>query len=520
MGLSSTLPPSLRLLHLWPEADQRELITNQPATEPTTPVWTPLPGPQTLAYESEADELFYGGAAGGGKTDLLLGLAGTQHRRSLILRRVFPEVRGIIERSREIYNAAGDPHSRDSYNEQLHIWRLANNTRLVEFGAIQLDKDKAKHRGRPKDFIGWDELPEFTESIYRFVNAWCRTTIPGQRCRVVGNGNPPIPGTPGEWVIHYWAPWLDEQHPNPAKAGELRWYARVDDEDVEREDGTPFTWKGETIYPRSRTFIPALLSDNPILEATGYRAMLQALPEPLRSMLLEGTFNLSLADDPFQVIPTAWVQAAQDRWTDQRPRLADGAPAPLDCTGVDVARGGKAATVLAKRYMNWVAELESHPGTATPDGQKVAALIATALTEGGVAHIDVIGVGTSAYDHARDVVGERAVAINVSVADSHRDKTGLLHFANLRTWAYWHLRELLDPASGYALALPPGAQLRADLCAPHYTVQMGKIVVEPKKDIAARLGRSPDEGDAVVLACLPVVAPGVAVEVLETLNAW
>jgi hypothetical protein len=50
--------------------------------------WVPNVGPQTEAYYSEADEIFYGGEAGGGKTDLGVGLALTEHQRSLILRRI------------------------------------------------------------------------------------------------------------------------------------------------------------------------------------------------------------------------------------------------------------------------------------------------------------------------------------------------------------------------------------------------------------------------------------------------
>src|SRR5690349_13379609 len=71
----------------------------------TGAMWAPLPGPQTLAYHSPADELFYGGAGGGGKTDLILGLALTAHTSSIIFRREFSQFRGpegIIERSREI----------------------------------------------------------------------------------------------------------------------------------------------------------------------------------------------------------------------------------------------------------------------------------------------------------------------------------------------------------------------------------------------------------------------------------
>lgn len=79
-------------------------------------IWQPNPGKQTDAYNSLADELLVIGY-GGGKTDLLLGLAYTQHTKSLIMRRIFPSLRGSIERSREIYT-----NPAYSYNESLHIW--------------------------------------------------------------------------------------------------------------------------------------------------------------------------------------------------------------------------------------------------------------------------------------------------------------------------------------------------------------------------------------------------------------
>ena len=69
--------------------------------------WIPQSKPQWLAFLSRADELFYGGAAMGGKSDMLLGLAGEAHQKSIIFRRVFPNLRSIIERSRQIYNFEG-----------------------------------------------------------------------------------------------------------------------------------------------------------------------------------------------------------------------------------------------------------------------------------------------------------------------------------------------------------------------------------------------------------------------------
>jgi hypothetical protein len=451
------------------------------------PIWVPYQGPQTEAWLSDADELYYGGSAGGGKSALLVGLALTAHRKSIIFRREYGQLRDILDYSQKIAGFRG----KLSYGPP-PILRM-NNGRRIEYGAVEYVHDVNKFQGRPHDLKAFDELPQFLESQYRFLIGWNRSTSPGQRCRVVGAGNPPT-NTDGEWVIRRWAPWLDAQHPNPALPGELRWFAMIDGEDTEVENGTSFVHKDETIEPRSRTFIAARLSDNPSLEKSGYRAILQAFPEPLRSQMLYGDFTAGTQDDPWQVIPTAWIRAAQDRW---RP---DGKPeGPMTSVGVDVARGGKDKTVLAPRWGAWFGPLDRHPGKETPDGQEGRRLVAMALTDGGEANIDVIGVGAAVYDLCRDV-RLPVQPVNFSEGCDRLDRTGQLRFVNLRAYAYWSLREALDPEKGDNIALPPDNELRADLCAPKWMMRTNGIQIESKDDIIKRIGRSPDAGDAVVLS--------------------
>jgi len=402
-------------------------------------------------------------------------------------------MRSIIERSREIYNSSGVTHAKDSYNESLHIWRLANG-RMVEFAAMQYEKDKQNFQGRPHDLYAWDEVTEFLESQFRFVNGWNRTTRQQQRCRVVATGNPPT-SPEGEWVIRYWSPWLDSQHSNKAEPGELRWFATIEGKDKEVENSEPFEFHGELITPRSRTFIPARLSDNPYLTDTGYRSVLQALPEPLRSQLLYGDFAVSVKDDIWQAIPTAWIIEAQNRWLAKpKSELA------LRAVGVDPSRGGDDETAIAKLY-GTTFEIVTHAGIDTPDGIIGARHVAEALgDEYAPIFVDVIGIGSSVYDHLKVLRDTPVTAVNVGSGSKATDKSRRYGFANLRSELVWKFREALDPASGENIALPPDSQLRNDLRAARFSIVGGKIKIESKDEIKSRIGRSPDKGDAVLLA--------------------
>lgn len=451
-------------------------------------IWVPNPGPQTAAYESLADELFYGGSAGGGKTGLALGLALTRHSRSLILRRTHKEANGLVEALADIIG------TRDGYNSQTGSWKLGK--RVIDIGGCQLEEDKQKYKGSPHDLIVFDEASDFTETQYRFIMTWNRSTIPGQRCRVVAAGNPPT-RPEGLWVVKRWAAWLDPQHPNPAEPGELRWYI-MNDAGVEEEvDGPgPYMVGGVAVPARSRTFIPARLSDNPELAGTGYDAVLANLPPELRAAYRDGDFGVVRADDAFQAIPTAWVKAAQARWTANAP-----VGVPMCAMGVDPAQGGADNTVIAMRRGEWYAPLLVVPGVSTPTGLDVAGLVIANRRDGARVTVDIGGGwGGTAFAHLREN-GVDATAYMGVKKSSARTVDNALKFTNIRTETYWRFREALDPTRvGNPVALPPSATLLADLCAPRYSVGPRGLELESKEDVVKRLGRSPDEGDAVVMA--------------------
>jgi hypothetical protein len=451
-----------------------------------TTIWRPLPGPQSIAYHSKADVIGYGGAAGGGKTDLACGKALTQHQKVLVLRREATQLTGIIDRFTELIG------SRDGYNGAERIWRLP--AKQIEFGSTPNLDDWSKYQGRPHDLLVFDEAANFLESQARALLGWLRSVDATQRCQALLTFNPPTTAD-GRWVVSFFAPWLDPKHPNPAQPGELRWFAMIDGEEVEVASGEPFRHGADLIKPMSRTFIPSRVSDNPYLMGTGYMATLQSLPEPLRSQMLYGDFQAGIEDDPWQVIPTEWVEAAQARW--KRPDKL----APMDSLGVDVARGGRDNTLIARRHGMWFDEALVYPGSQTPDGPTVAGLTIAAMRDQAVIHIDVIGVGSSPYDFLNDA-GQQVVGVNVAESATSTDKSGRLRFKNLRSELWWRLREALDPANNTGIALPPDTRLLADLCAPTWELSGSTIYVASREQIMDKIGRSPDYGSAYVLALL------------------
>lgn len=462
------------------------------------PPWRPLKGPQRRAQRSKADVVGYGGAAGGGKTDLACGLSITEHQKVGIFRRNGTELTAIIDRLIELIGRAG-------YNGQDKIWRTTRydgKPLQIELGSFPNAGDEAKYRGRPHDLLVFDEAAEMRRSQVEFLMGWLRTVDPTQRCRVLMCFNPPT-SVEGRWVIDYFAPWLDRKHPDyPAPPGELRWFAMVPQEDgrvveEEVEDGEPFevempNGKIELVEPSSRTFFPARIHDNPHLYNTGYQRRIMAMPEPLRSQLLYGDFAAGVEDDVWQVIPTRWVEAAMDRW--QRPAKRE----PMDSVGVDVAMRGTDFTEIARRHGMWFDAAVSYPGAQCEDGATVAGFVVAARRDQAPVHIDSFGVGAKAAT-VLAANGVDVICNNVGDAARGASESGML-FADQRSELWWRMREALDPVNDSGICLPPDRQLLNDLCTPKWEVRSNRIKVQSRDKIIEKLGRSPDRGTAYVLA--------------------
>lgn len=484
----------LARLGAMPEADKAKLVELASQTVGQRK-FIPSPGPQTDAYFSKADVLLYGGAAGGGKSALVCGLALEEHKRTLIMRRKYVDLQGgggLIDELLKLYG------SRAGFNGSSPPTLRTADERVITFGAAAQLGDEQSFQGRARDFLALDEAAQFMLAQVQFLMGWVRSDDPGQRTRTVLASNPPVTSD-GDWLIAMFRPWLDLTHPNPAKHGELRWFVTAPDgSELEVEGPNPVTLDGRDYKPMSRTFIPAALADNPFLVKTDYGARLDAMPEPLRSAMRDGNFMLARADAEWQVIPTQWIRGAQARWKSERPSHA-----PMSAMGVDVAQGGPDQTVIASRYDGWFAPLEAFPGVDTPTGPDVAGLVFSRRKNSCAVVIDMGGgYGGSTYDHLKANISEGLHKHVGASASSRRTADQSLGFHNKRAEVWWRFREALDPSQdgGSPIALPDDPELVSDLTAPTYDASTGKIKVEPKTKLVERLGRSPDRGDAVVMA--------------------
>lgn len=262
-------------------------------------VWQPQPRQKEFMSRSE-DEALYGGAAGGGKSDALVIEATRQvhipHYKGLILRKTYPQLTELIEKSLRYYSVAF-PDAR--YNAGDHTWRFKSGAKIV-FGSMQHSKDKLNYQGKAYDFIAFDELTHFTYDEYIYLLSRNRPNGAGTRCYMRATANP---GGIGHG-------WVKERFITASEPMKTIW-----------EKVTVQLPNGETqTKHRSRIFVPSSVFDNKALleNDPDYLTRLASLPEAERKALLygdwdsySGQFFTEWRNDPMHYIDRRWTHVIE-----------------------------------------------------------------------------------------------------------------------------------------------------------------------------------------------------------------
>ncbi len=228
---------------------------------------------QKVAHTLVADETFYGGAAGGGKSEFLLASAVTMAllvpgSASVVFRRTFPDLnRSLIPRLLDRL-----PLGVARWNASEKVWRFRNGSRL-ELAQLERETDVLKYQGAEYQLVAFDELTQFTEFQYLYLISRLRAAGEVRarlealtlRPRMLAAANPGGPG-------HHW---VKARFIDPAPA-----------EKVWRPSASL-----ENPRPGTRVYVPARVADNPHLDDS-YVDRLSGLDPTLRRALLEGDWDI------------------------------------------------------------------------------------------------------------------------------------------------------------------------------------------------------------------------------------
>lgn len=456
------------------------------------------PGMQWEFLRRDETEVFYGGEAGGGKSEALLmdALRYVQHKdySAIIFRREFPDLEDLINRAIEIYT---HPSFGAKYNSSKHRFKFPAGAR-IRFSHLQHLKSIYSHQGQQYDFIGFDELTQFPKPAYLYLFSRLRGKNPNIRRYMRGTGNPD-----GEGLLWVKARFIDPMPPLATRA-----FVTRAGQDVIVPYGTP-----ESV---TRCFVPCIRAENIALmdNDPDYEARLNLLPEAQKLALKFGIW--STLDRPDQLIQGTWWQKALEGKCPYK--------AGAFAFGGDFAHFGNDLSVIVSGEGNRPFKIETWPKTRTT---LFAQLIAERIAERGYqgwAGVDTVGPGVGVWDQLvenhKDIV-DRVDPCNHK-DPSFDDKWATVYkFNNLRSQMWWKFRDdmeygRIDLSLLQAVIIPdpdkPGemkvvggtellGQLQEEIFAHTYRVHNGVIEIISKEDLrdAELLGHSPDLADALVI---------------------
>lgn len=232
---------------------------------------------QQLVLQCPAHEILYGGAAGAGKSMLLI-FDWIKHYQShgknakgLMIRRTYPELEDLIAELKRVFSGMqGAPKWMEAKR-----WFQYPDGAVLEMGYLESYDDALRYQGRAFTWLGFDEITHLRDpKAYEFLLTRMRSAHRVQ-VRVVCTTNPGGPGH--SWVMKRWK--IDT---NPSGM-----VPNVIETKFKDTDGC------ERVKRWMRIFIPGRLEDNPTLDADGsYRANLMMKDERTRKMLLEGRWDV------------------------------------------------------------------------------------------------------------------------------------------------------------------------------------------------------------------------------------
>lgn len=492
--------------------------------------------PQCEAFNSDADEIGYGGAAGGGKTFLGFMMAMYKHWHSVVFRRNLDQHGALIE----IIRGFDEKHLK-GYPP---VYRPDNSTRKVKAKKIQFahldhESDLEKHQGKAKDFLWFDEAVHFHRHEIQRLAAHLRPLEPlnfagsGLKCQLLLTFNPPLDQR-GLWVLDMFGPWINSDHPMyPQPSGKVLYCCYWNGTDYFYESDEPLTHDPATGQPldavinlKSRTFFKAMLSDNEALKNNvAYIATLQGMSEVERRAFLDGEMTASLVDEAGQIVKRKSWEAAVRRWPDAM-KAVEKMP-PL-CISIDIASGGEDHFVCmpfwkyghagmphgieGKHVGNpqlQVAHVEQYMFDVLHTSPDQTAIIYDASGGWGSGFAEV---WRTKYPNGQLIPfeGGKAAGINQIYNGIGKDEqlgelsgmpkaSGPIGFQNRIGAAWYRAGEMLDHPM-FQLAVPPHTRLAKEAQSRLVEERNGKLItIESKEKISKKLNHSPDYADAWVM---------------------